>query len=133
MQTGGPPQILERVSSVLHRLTRDGQHLIYLVAARLHLWNVVNQKPVFDVLAHGGSTHALVWNPEETLIATGGDNREIKLWDIQTGQLARTLTGHLKSKSISALAFSPDGQLLLLRNTSQEFRLFRMPRGTALR
>jgi WD40 repeat protein len=59
--------------------------------------------------AHGtGPTSAVAISPDGKLLATGGDDRRVILWDIHDGvpQARPALIGH--SEEIRALAFSPD-------------------------
>ena len=46
-----------------------------------------------------------------TLLATGGRDNKVRLWDVETEQLHQTLSGHIGP--IQVLAFSPDGTLLV--------------------
>lgn len=48
---------------------------------------------------------------DETLLATGGKDKKVRLWNVGTGKLHQTLSGHIGP--IRALAFSPDGTLLV--------------------
>jgi WD40 repeat protein len=57
---------------------------------------------------HGGMVTALAVLPDGRL-ASGSDDRTIKLWDLATGQLKATLAGHCGS--VRALAVLPDGRL----------------------
>ena len=50
-------------------------------------------------------------SPDEEFLATGGWNRSITLWSLETEKPIRVLTGH--TVDIHALAFSPDGRLLV--------------------
>ena len=45
------------------------------------------------------------------LLATGGRDNTVRLWDVETEKLHHTLSGHIAP--IQALAFSPDGTLLV--------------------
>jgi WD40 repeat protein len=52
---------------------------------------------------------ALVFSPDGSLLAVRSAN-EIELWDVASGRLLRTLSGH--TDRVVALAFSPDGRRL---------------------
>ena len=56
-----------------------------------------------------GAVNQIVFSPAAGIFATGHYDGEIKIWDLATGQLVRTL---LSDGVVSSLAFSPDGQLL---------------------
>ncbi len=60
--------------------------------------------------AFGDSSRPLnvVFSPDGKTIASGSDNT-IKLWDITTGQVIKTLTGN---EGIKSVAFSPDGKII---------------------
>ena len=45
------------------------------------------------------------------LLATGGRDNKVRLWDVETEKLHQTLSGHIGP--IQGLAFSPDGTLLV--------------------
>ena len=51
----------------------------------------------------------LIFNSEGKLVATGGDDRPVQLWDTITGGLKHTLPEHTAGVSI---ALSPDGKLV---------------------
>src|SRR5262249_17519621 len=53
---------------------------------------------------------AVAWSPDGKWIASGGQDRVVRLWDAATGQQVRALPGH--ARTVSALAFSGDGKRL---------------------
>jgi WD40 repeat protein len=58
---------------------------------------------------HTGKVAALAFSPDGKLIASGGQDRSLRIWTVE-GQQLRKLDGH--TNGISALAFSPDGRIL---------------------
>ena len=58
--------------------------------------------------ADGGS--ALAFSPDGGTLAIGGDNGDLRLWNVRTHKLITRLTGH--QYQLFAVAFSPDGKLL---------------------
>jgi WD40 repeat protein len=64
-------------------------------------------------LAQGDIVRSVAFSPSgEVLAAAGGSGRDfnIRLWDVRTGALERTLQGH--RNIVWKVAFSPDGKLL---------------------
>jgi WD40 repeat protein len=54
----------------------------------------------------------LAFSPTEpNLLATGGEAKQVKLWDLKTKRLLASFPGH--QTPVRALAFSPNGQLLV--------------------
>jgi WD40 repeat protein len=61
------------------------------------------------------------------LVAGGGFAKDIKVWDVQTGKLLRTLVGH--SHMVRAIAFAPRGHLLASGGDDQALRIWDALRG----
>ena len=67
----------------------------------------------------------LAFSSDGHVLASGGDDHIIKLWDMQTGKELCTLTGH--AGSIYCLAFSTDGQMLASGGDDHTIKLWGMP------
>jgi tetratricopeptide (TPR) repeat protein len=59
---------------------------------------------------HDGAVRSVAFSPDGRTIASGSDDKTIKLWDISTGQLRSTLEGH--DGAVCSVAFSPNGHKL---------------------
>jgi uncharacterized protein with WD repeat len=59
---------------------------------------------------NGSYITSVDYSPIANIVATGGTDNTIKIWDVNQGQLAQTLSGH--TDDVQTVAFSPDGQLL---------------------
>lgn len=71
---------------------------------------IQNWRFVQTLCGHSKRVNTVVIDPFGQILASGGADEAIKLWDLSTGQLISTLTGH--SGSIRAIAFSPDGKMI---------------------
>src|SRR5688572_15130904 len=58
-------------------------------------------------LRHGGSVQALAFAPDGNLLASGGTDKTIRLWDAATGKAVRTIR---QEGWVYSLAFAPDGR-----------------------
>ncbi|MBD2043505.1 serine/threonine-protein kinase [Microcoleus sp. FACHB-672] len=79
----------------------------------------------FTAGRHSASFSDVAFSPDGQTLASGRDN--IKLWNIPTGQLKTTLTGH--ADWVDSVAFSPDGQTLASGSSDKTIKLWNIPTG----
>jgi WD40 repeat protein len=65
---------------------------------------------VLHLRGHKSKVNCLAFSPDGRLLATGGHDHSIRLWQACTGRPAGTLSGH--EGYVYGVAFSPDGMLL---------------------
>jgi WD40 repeat protein len=76
----------------------------------LNLWEVSSGQQFRILQGYTNAVRSVVFNLEQSILASGGDDSIIRLWDIKTGTCIRTLNGH--AGQIWQVAFSPSGTLL---------------------
>jgi serine/threonine protein kinase len=71
---------------------------------------------------HLSSVNALAFHPAGQLLASGGADRTLKLWNTDSNALQDTLSGH--RSIVAAIAYSPDGELLVSGSWDYTLRLW---------
>lgn len=61
--------------------------------------------------SHNGFVYAVEFSPDGRLLASGGADRQLKLWNTDTGKIIYTLDGH--QDAVTALQFMPNGKILI--------------------
>ncbi|MBN2546965.1 MAG: WD40 repeat domain-containing protein [Spirochaetes bacterium] len=77
----------------------------------IRLWDLNTRKEILIPNAHESWVQALSFNPDNRILASGGDDETIKLWDIQNKKEIFALKGH--SSFVNSIYFSSDGKLLI--------------------
>ncbi|MBE9077385.1 hypothetical protein IQ241_08755 [Romeria aff. gracilis LEGE 07310] len=77
-----------------------------------------------------GNVLSAAFSPDGQLLATCDTDCQIRLWQVQTGQLRLICRGH--SNWVRSVAFSPDGQTLVSGGADQTVRCWEVATGRCL-
>ena len=92
------------------------------VGQEIRLWNTNTGELIKTLIGHTSVVNSVVFSPDGNTIASGSGHwmgyegkasagEEVRLWNANTGELIKTLTGH--KDVVSSVAFSPDGNLIV--------------------
>lgn len=70
---------------------------------------------------------SVAFSPDSRWLASGSMDKKIKLWNVTSGRLERTLTGH--NSQIRSIAFSPNGKLLASGSDDKTVKLWNVLSG----
>lgn len=72
------------------------------------------------LIGHSDWIRSLAFSPDGKTILSGSNDKTVRLWDIETGQLRHLLTGH--QERVKCVGFSPSGQLFLSCSADSKVR-----------
>jgi WD40 repeat protein len=104
----------------------DAQMLLKQCAAGVNWQNV----QVHDLRGHSDFVWAVAISSNGQILASGSQDKTIKLWQLPTGKLLRTLSGH--AKPILSVAISPDGRTLASGSVDNTVKLWETDTGKLL-
>jgi WD40 repeat protein len=94
------------------QISPSGDRLSFVHQGVLYLWDAAADRPVtiVDKPGHFGPVRCVTQHAGAQLIASGGTEGVVLLWDRRAGRFLRTLVGH--TGEVVAMAFQPDGTRL---------------------
>ncbi|MGH2413942.1 MAG: WD40 repeat domain-containing protein, partial [Microcystaceae cyanobacterium] len=88
------------------------------------VWSVAFSPTPFSPLTQGGTEGGY-------MLATGSEDKTLKLWNVETGQCLKTLQGH--QNLLKSIAFSPDGQTLVTSSFDETMKIWNVQTGQCLK
>lgn len=77
-----------------------------LIPSKVIIYDTDTWEMLWSANAHQQDLWCLAFSPNSELVATGGSDGQIRIWDVQTGKLTRRID---HGQRVTSVAFSPDG------------------------
>ncbi|KRY14000.1 Transcription initiation factor TFIID subunit 5 [Trichinella patagoniensis] len=99
----------------------------YFVVSDYHsggalMWSMECETPVRAFIGHLSTVNCVAFHPNSNYVATGSNDRTVRLWDLLDGKCVRLFTGH--QDAIQSLYFSDDGHILASGGLSGQVMLW---------
>jgi WD40 repeat protein len=107
----------------------DGRYLL-TGGSTLEIWDTHTGERLKTLTDHTGQVISVAWSPEESVFASSGDDRTLRLWDATTYM---PIAVSQMDFMISELAWSPNGRYLLSGEADSRLCLFNGQTGALLR
>jgi WD40 repeat protein/tRNA A-37 threonylcarbamoyl transferase component Bud32 len=108
----------------------DGKRVVLACKDLVELWDVTPPRKVREFRGHEGWVNGVAFSPEGKILATGGWDRTVRLWNFETEGPFLTIDKH--DGRVTAVAFSPDGRQVVSSGGDRTVRTWEIPSGRGL-
>jgi RNA polymerase sigma factor (sigma-70 family) len=131
--SGGKPSLAsQNTPDTSVAFAPDGKVLAAAHGDVVRLWQVDTGKLDRQLKGRGGRVYTIAFAPGGKLLACGGHDGTIRLWDFARGEELQEINATDQKRFVSSLAFSADGKLLASSGGDEIFRLWDVAAGKEL-
>ncbi|KAH8752251.1 vegetative incompatibility protein HET-E-1 [Diaporthe sp. PMI_573] len=110
-------------SVIRQKVQREMSTWIVRAPAMEDTWNACVQ----TLEGHDGRIRSIAISPDGRWLASGSDDKTVKIWDVATGACKQTLVGH--DDWIQSIAISPDGRWLASGSDDKTVKIWDVATG----
>lgn len=118
------PQVIITDRQVINKQIKEDR-VVTQSQPKIHNW-----KCTHTLIGHKNLVYSVAFSPDEDIIASGSDDKTIKLWQLKSGQEICTLNGH--TNSVYCVTFSPDGKNIASSSHDKTIRLWQVNTGAEI-
>ncbi|BAY44509.1 serine/threonine protein kinase with WD-40 repeats [Scytonema sp. HK-05] len=123
-----PSTVLQPRIQLKHKLLAGGIILLLGLGGYIY-WQSLGHIPTLS--GHWGDVNSLAFRREGTTLASGSDDKSVKIWNLNNRQEIRTLKGH--KDIVYCVAISPDGQTLVSGSKDNTIKIWNLKTGKEIR
>jgi WD40 repeat protein len=109
-------------------ISNDDKKIISASRNEIYVWEIDTNNILVTFTEHSSAVYSLDISPDGTKIASAGDDQNIQIWDITSGEIIQTIVSAHDSQ-ISSLNFHPDGNKILSGGADNKVKIWNLTTG----
>lgn len=107
--------------------SKDGKFIASTSGNDIHVWAPDTGKLEKTLKGHEKPVSCLAFHPEGKSLVSGSDDKSVRLWDLEKGEVTANLNADFTEKAkgqVYAVAFSPNGKLVAAVNGQGQLQIW---------
>ncbi len=94
-------------------------------------WTTPRDRLLRTLYGHTDAINSVSYAPNGKQVASGSDDKTIKIWEVESGRLLKTLHGH--TDDVNSVKFSPDSKTLASGSSDKTVKIWEAASGRLLK